>query len=159
MKELKLIIDNPKLEEQLEEFEDVVVLRELKHGECRHVVASRQVLSWSETAICPTERLVLTPKKKPLEEPDWSKLPMLKEGAWLAFNASSLRWCLSDGTKPDYCEESGYWLGSMGTTIQNPLSTRLFDYSLFPAVPSGREDEACWQVPAKERCCVRHQRL
>ena len=128
MKELKLIIDNPELERELENFGPVAFFRAPKPNE----------------SILGGLSIVLTPKPQTLPEPDWSKLGFLQSGWWVAMDG--------DGAFFAYEQEpllSGDSFVSPGY-LHYKLHRDLFKSAL-PTIPTERWREAKWQVPEQAR--------
>ena len=137
MKELKLIIDNPELERELENFGPVAFFRAPKPGERALGVMLGVLFIQDETY---DRHIVLTPKLKPFPAPDWSKLGFLQPGWWVAMD--------EDGCFFAYEREpllSGDGFVSPGY-LHYKLHRDLFKAAL-PAIPTDRWREAKWQVP------------
>ncbi len=138
MRTLKLIIDDAELEKQLEGFEDTAVWRRPSHGERALSEEDMTVSIWFGDSRL--NRPVLTPKPKPLPEPDWSKLGMLKSGTWLAM----------DGTGAWYMHEFQPQAQNAGWERGGDyfwLCAKYLNLTAFPSIPAERWKEACWMVP------------
>ncbi len=140
MRTLKLIIDNPALEQKLNDFEDAVVCRPAKMGEYSLLPSAGDIHLWTFDS-APYGVFVLAPKPTPLPEPDWSKLQMLKRGTWLVMDPNKNWW--SYATKPRF--NGDVWFSSENKG--KFLHFEFFNLSAFPEVPPDRAGEACWQVP------------
>ena len=140
MKELKLIIDNPKLERELDKFEAVAYFRDPKPGES--TLGGILGLSVIEGKT-PYPYVVLTPKPEPLSEPDWSKLGFLQPGWWVEMDRNG-EFFTYEG-EPKLRHSSFEWL----TSCNHALRKELFGAAL-PTIPLERWREAKWQVPERK---------
>lgn len=139
MKELRLIIENPELEKELENFEPVVYFRRPKIGDFS-ILSDTDTIKPVTQAYSWLSSIILTPKLKPLPEPDWNKLAFLQPGWWVAMDG--------DGAFFAYEQEpllSGDSFTSPGY-LHYKLHRDLFKSAL-PTIPTDRWREAKWQVP------------
>lgn len=134
---LKLKIDNPELEKELEGFEDGCRLGSLEVG--THYISDAYCAVHCASLPYRWPRIVLTPK--PLPEPDWSKAGMIKSGTWVAMNSSGSWFAFS--IEPKINSKWGWdCLGAV--TYLYPY---ILDVSWLPEVPLERWKEAKWRKP------------
>ncbi len=142
MKELRLIIDNPKLEKELDKFELVTYWRAPKEGQYFLRLDGVELATFDRE---PSYLyIILTPKPQPPPAPDWSKLGFLQPGWWVAMD--------SDGEFYAYEREPRLLLTSFEapTSCSYSLKKDLFGAAL-PTISLARWCEAKWQAPEQSR--------